>query len=175
MAPSNATPRLAVTDQDDVASSHDLTLRAEVLQAHSTAERPPRLRVTLTNERDRERTVRANNDPPLPAKESVETTPGLVLVPTGRPAADPHPDPVADGCWQLRDRPGQVLVLDPGHVQANDERSRDCTVWGAPENEMACLPSGRFRFEGTYEVDGSENGATLEWGFAVEISDGERG
>lgn len=161
---------LQIVNQDGVTSSHGLAFRAEVIEARATANGPPRLRVTLTNDRDRERTVRANNDPPLPAKESVETNPGLVLVPTGRPAADPHPDPVADGCWQLRDRPGQVLSLDPGHVRPSDERSRDCTVWGATENDLRCLPSGLFRFEGTYEVDKSENGSTLEWGFAVEIT-----
>lgn len=171
MNPPDDTRRLEIVDQDDVARSHRLSLQAEVLEARATADGPPRLRVTLTNESDRERTVRANNDPPLPAKDSVEVDPGLVLVPTGRPAADPHPDPVGDGCWQLRERVGGVLSLDIGRVLADDERTRDCTVWGAPENEHPCLPTGQFRFEGTHEVDESENGSTLEWGFTVTITD----
>lgn len=163
--------QIAISEQDPVPEEYGLSLDAEVVEPEATDNHPAVVRVSLRNQTGRERFIRANNQPPLPSTESEQSNPRLVLVPTGRPASDPHPVPIALGCWQLAEPVGEVLALDIGRIGPEASRERECTVWGAEDNDEPCLPMGTYRFEGTYEGTENETRAALRWGFTLSITD----
>lgn len=165
--------RVTIPEQDTVPPEYELSLEAGVVEPEATDLHPAVLYVSVTNQSEQVRSVRANNQPPLPSTESTETSPQLTLVPRGRPASDPHPVPVALGCWQLAEPIGEVLARDTGRIEPAGSRSRECTIWGAVDNDEPCLPTGIFRFEGTY--DGTETGTRppLRWGFTLSIEETE--
>lgn len=165
--------RVTISEQDAVQSEYGLSLEARVSEPEATDLHPAVLQVSLANRSEEVRSVRANDQPPLPSTESTERNPRITLVPRGRPASDPHPVPIALGCWQLAEPVGEVLARDTGRIEPGGSRTRECTVWGAVDNDEPCLPAGTFRFEGTY--DGTETGTrpALRWGFTLAIEETE--
>lgn len=159
--------RVEIPEQDIVPTEYGLSIEASVLEPEATDLYPAVLQVSITNHTEQERYVRANNHPPLPSTKSRETDPGITLVPRGRPASDPHPVPIALGCWQLAEPIGDVLARDTGRIRPMGGRDRECTIWGAVDNDEPCLPTGTFRFEGTYEE--TDSGTEFLWGFTLHI------
>ncbi|WP_254543833.1 hypothetical protein [Halomarina pelagica] len=174
-APPTDAPRAAVS-LAGVDDPPDLPVRpaVEVLHADATDERPPRLRVTLTNEADH--AVEVGEGRAVLFEYVGSSDRRLVLLPG---PADRY-EAIRSGCWTLAEPIAvtaeyRLLALDAG-----ESISRDLGVWGAADRDGggdadACLPTGEFRFESAYAVardeqrglDDPEWEAT--WGFALRV------
>jgi hypothetical protein len=155
-------PGLALVSTDE---RPDAPVRPEieVTQDTATADHPPGLRATVTNEGDRTLTLGEGRD--IIFAYRYDTSEQLQLLPTGSDY------PAEPDCWRLTEpiavtEEYQMVTLEPG-----ESTSRDLELYGAP-GEDACLPVGNFRFESPFSVmdepDGEEV-ASFAWGFEVSL------
>jgi hypothetical protein len=131
----------------------------------ATADHPPRIRVTLTNERDAPVTVGEGRAAWF--QYVVDESGDLILLPDGD-------WPAAADCWRLTDGVAvteeyQTRTLAPGGAHAVD-----VDLYGLPGPD-ACLPVGEFRFETTVSaaegegIPDGEAGESARWGFSVTL------
>lgn len=162
--------RVSIVSVDD---PPDLPVRpaVEVVTPAASSDAPPQLRVTVTNTADHPVEVGEERDIVFAFVHSQER-PGLQLLPEseeGYPAVRP-------GCWRLAEpifvaEYYGIVPLDPGESTA-----RTVGVWGSPDLEAGCLPTGEFRFLTTYTVARDEREGMDEpddsarWGFTLRVT-----
>lgn len=155
-------PGLALVSTDE---RPDAPVRPEieVTRDAATADHPPGLRATVTNEGDR--TLTLGEGRAIVFAYRYDTSDQLQLLPAGEDY------PAEPDCWRLTEpiavtEEYQMVTLEPG-----ESTSRDLELYGAP-GEDACLPVGTFRFESPFSVmdepDGEEV-ASFTWGFEVSL------
>lgn len=155
-------PGLTVTSTDE---RPDAPVRpaVEVTRDAATADHPPGLRATVTNEGDR--TLTLGEGRAIVFAYQYDTENQLMLLPAGGDY------PVEADCWRLTDDIGvteeyRTVTLEPG-----ESTSRELELYATP-GEDACLPVGNFRFESSFTVmeepDGPEI-ASFTWGFEVAL------
>ena len=142
-----------------------LPVRPEVAVTRDTADHPPQLRVTVTNESDE--AVRIGEGREVVFAYVADTGRQLILLPTG----DDYP--AEPDCWRLTEPVAvteeyQIVDLAPGESTA-----QLVDLYGAPGPD-ACLPVGTFRFESNYAVTtdtdtAPETGDRATWGFSVSL------
>lgn len=167
------TRSVAVESTATVAANVPVSLDAAVRRRTSNPFRPPTVRVTATNEGDREWSLYCGPRPIFATQRSEERDPGLALVASGEPVDTP-----LHGCWRLTDGLGYpaanptVASLEPG-----ESASVDLGVYGGPENGSgACLPPGTYTFVESYNAwrPGQEpeldlESSDFEWRFEVRV------
>ena len=158
-------PGLAIVGTDD---APDLAVRPSVgiVEDTATAEHPPQVRVTVTNESDR--TVRVGEGRAIVFAYVHDESRELVWLPVGSDY------PAEPDCWRLQEpiavtQEYRVETLEPG---ASVEQV--VGLYGSASGETdACLPVGEFRFTTTYSVTGDDEapdeGERAEWGFSVSL------
>lgn len=166
-APRRDGPTVALDAVDD---PPELPVRptVAVAAAAATADRPPQVRVTVTNRSDGTVTVGEGRD--IVFAYVTDAGDDLTLL----PSEPDRPYPAAAGCWRLREpiavtEEYRTVTLAPGEAV-----SGLVGVYGAAGGE-GCLPTGTFRFESTYRVHAGEGpDSTTEesatWGFSLTLS-----
>ncbi|PSQ38677.1 hypothetical protein BRD13_05785 [Halobacteriales archaeon SW_5_70_135] len=131
-----------------------------------TGDRPATLRVALTNDADRERTVRSLMGLPFPPYDGHQYDgDGVVeLVPRIEDYPDVVPAEPTRSCWAATRSAGGEDV-DVGRTLAPGETfERRYVLLSAPRAD-GCVPAGRYRFEKERYADTGER-----WGFTVEAT-----
>lgn len=152
-------PGLTLVGSDD-APDLPVTPRVEVTEDVATAEHPPQLRVTVTND----------SDEPVQVGEGRDVVFSYVTSESGQltllPAEGDYP--AEPDCWRLTEgiavtREYRILSLEPG-----ESVSQLVDVYGAPNGD-GCLPVGEHRFEAAYTVMSGDGSAEEQarWGFSV--------
>lgn len=167
---SAANVRISIVAKDD---PPELPVRpdVEIQSPESTEDAPPQIQATVTNISDERVNVGEEREIVFAFVHS-EHQPGIQLLP--EPSS--NYSSVEPGCWRLTDGVPipeyyGIVTLDPG-----ESVSRVNGVWGSHELDQGCLPTGQFRFEGTYTMapDGPpEKETSARWGFELSIT--ERG
>ncbi|KAB1185129.1 MULTISPECIES: hypothetical protein [Haloferax] len=160
-------PGITLTSVD---SSPDIPLEpmVEVSEAVATDERPPQLRITLTNTSDE--TVEVGEGRAIFFEYVTDTSNDLIFLPAGQEY------PAEAGCWRLSD---PIAVTEEYRIESFDpgeSRSKLVDLYGATKqdgDEETCLPVGEFRFESTFTVGGLSGGEedrkTAKWGFSLSL------
>ncbi|MFC7155098.1 hypothetical protein ACFQPA_06465 [Halomarina halobia] len=173
--PSDAAERATVSlagadDPPDLPVRHAV----EVLDAEATDERPPQLRVTLTNEADH--AVEVGEGRAVLFEYVGSSDRRLVLLPG---PADRY-EAIRSGCWTLAEPIAVTEEYRLLALAAGESILRDLGVWGAADrggggDADACLPTGEFRFESTYNVARDEERVIDDpeweaaWGFTLRV------
>ena len=134
-----------------------------VVREAATAERPPRLRTTLTNASDER--VRVGEGRTVHFEYVSDDTGAVTLLPAGfEPPAEP-------GCWRLTERIAVTEEYRTFELGAGESRSRPVDLYATPADTDACLPVGEHRFETTVAIvsDDAEPRSSADWGFSVVL------
>lgn len=152
-------PGLTLVGSDD-APDLPVTPSVEVTEDVATADHPPQLRVTVTNDGDETVTVGEGRD--IVFSYVTSGSGQLTLLPAGGDY------PAEPDCWRLTEpiavtREYRTVTLEPG-----ESTSQLVNVYGAPNGD-GCLPVGEHRFEATYNVmrGESDEDEQARWGFSV--------
>ncbi|RBI64168.1 hypothetical protein DMJ13_06680 [halophilic archaeon] len=148
-------PELGVT-ADPAPAGPPVTLSVDLLTGQTDAD-PARLRVTFRSTADGPRTVVAAYPFPFADRVGVERESDAKLVLAYEAVGD------RGDCWRTA-LPNVRPSVDRHAVAPGDRRSVEWSVLGHPGNDT-CFPRGAYRFETTYEVDGT----TFDWGFTVRV------
>lgn len=156
-------PGVSIVETDD-APAGPAGHAVELVEDTATAEHPPRLRVTVTNDGDEPITLGEGRA--VVFSYVTDDGDSLVLLPSGGEyAAEPD-------CWRLTEGVAvtmeyRSLGLDPG-----ESVSQELDLY-ATKGGDGCLPVGDFRFETTYQVAAGEkqpgDGDTASWGFTLQL------
>lgn len=152
---------VSLAASDDVPPAVPVDLTATVETAGITDDHTAQVRVAFRNAGDEPRRFGFGVHAPFTGGRSVDESWLL------------FPDMTVDGlpghCWEPNRGLAYPLklefrLLDPGETVA-----RTYELWGSDEDD-ACLPTGRFRFEEEYDVyKGAVEG--FDWGFEVTVAD----
>jgi hypothetical protein len=153
-------PGLTLAAVDD-APALPVTPTVEVTKDVATADHPPQLRVTVTNDGDE--TIQVGEGRAIVFSYVTSESDQLTLL----PAEGDYP--AKPDCWRLTEgiaitEEYRTVTLEPG-----DSVSQLVDVYGAAGGD-GCLPVGEHRFESTYTVLRGENDDDPEqarWGFSV--------
>ena len=153
-------------------SAYSFDWTAEIV-GRATRDRPPELRLELTNAGSRTTELGFGPTPPFsaPLAESADGESRLLLF---HPETGPHsaPDTRTDRCWRLD---GEELVavksiLTVEQLEPSDTLSETYTLYNMPENG-ACFPDGSYTAEGAAFLP-ADSGRELRLGITVRIEDG---
>ncbi|MEF8858213.1 MAG: hypothetical protein V5A38_04725 [Halolamina sp.] len=148
----------SVDDQPD----GPLAIEVAVTREAATEERPPGLRVSVTNTGNETVDVGEARAVVFAYRYSENGT--LMLLPDGGDY------PAEPGCWRLTEGIGvseeyRIRTLAPGESMTSALSLYATTE--VPEND--CLPTGEHRFESRYTLNPVDGDQQFRWGFTVAL------
>lgn len=157
-------------EQPDVPVEYDVELVAPV----ATADRPARLRVTLTNPTDEG--VALGEERAVQFHHVSSDGDELYLHPAGE---GPWEGPVEPGCWQLTERVAVPEYYGVVPLDAGESVRGESYVYGHPELPAdTCLPAGEHPVRTTgvagadeEALDEGTHRTEFEWGFTLRIGE----
>lgn len=153
-------------------SAYSFDWTAAVVE-RATRDRPPELRLELTNAGSRTAELGFGLTPPFsdPLAESADGGNRLLVF---HPEMGPHsaPDTRTDGCWRLdgEEPVGVNTVLVRRRLEPGDTLGETYTLYDMPGNG-ACFPDGSYAARGTPFLP-ADSGRELRLGITVRIEDG---
>lgn len=164
--------RITVGVVEAAPPEYPIEFTVEMKREEATIDDPAQVTVTVTNRGDRDITLGVGYPGVFSGVKSVESTPGLLLVPIDKNPNDlpkrrsQCPQPIRG--WPL------PAYLQHMPLDLDERKSKTFEVWGKHENDTeVCIPDGTFTFETEYTVL-SSNDTTFDWGFTLNVYTGSQ-
>lgn len=134
----------------------------EIVRDVANAERPPRLRTTLTNTSDEGVSVGEGRAVHF---EYVTDGSGLLVL---LPGESEREYPAEPDCWRLTEGIATTEEYRTFEIGPDEASNRPVDLYATPDAD-GCLPVGEYRFETTISVVGTdaEPEASATWGFTI--------
>lgn len=160
---------VARAEQPDV----PVEFAVEMAASTATADRPARVRVTISNSTDS--TVVLGEERAVSFHHVASTDESLYLHPAGD---DDWAGPVEPGCWRLTEHVAVPEYYGTIALDAGESVRAESHVYGHPDlPEGRCLPDGEHRIQtagtvGDEEAFENDETTDFDWGFTLRIGEG---
>ena len=157
---------LRLGDVDTVPAQYGISLAVELLDDVVSPPTPPRLRVTMRNESDDDRTF---------ASTSLRVFGG-----SGADSGGHRLILYADAPHEFADHPlrpnGENMAWDSAYhlnrLAPGETSTMELNIWDDPSNSGAVFEPGRYRFEDEYfRGTGAEEEYAFTWGFEIVVEE----
>lgn len=156
---------IAVEEFEDVTDTDLISAAIEVDNPSLTSKQTATVQVVITNISPHPLRVEASGMLPLSEHESIESQPGLLLLPK-----DDHDVQRSLHCWQPTEEP--TLKFDEPtqtKLKQGEDIRRTYEVWSHHLND-SCFPLGEYKFKDSYVVN-AEKRTDLDWSFTLSVKE----